>query len=64
VKAIIKGMAFFNGGVGDDDREVPIQVLGAPDEDMDDGQILIVHPKCSIELNLRELQAALRMFEK
>lgn len=63
MKAIIEGRACFNGGKGDDTHEVKIEVLGAPDEEMEPGQILIVHPKVSIELNRRELLAALRMFE-
>ncbi len=63
MKAIIEGVASFNGGVGDDMTEVPIEVLGPPDEEMEPGQILLVHPKFSIQLSRRELSAALRMFE-
>jgi hypothetical protein len=66
VKAIIEGKACFNEGLGvpDDTTEVEIQVIGSPNEDLDQGQILFVHDKVSLELNLRELQAALRMFEQ
>lgn len=63
MKAIIRGTAYFNGGKGDDSKDVDVAVVGAPDEDMDPGQILIVHPKFSIELSRRELVAALRMFK-
>lgn len=63
MKAIIEGVACFNGGKGDDTHAVEIKVLGAPDEEMEPGQVLLVHPKFSIELNRRELVAALRMFE-
>ncbi len=65
MKAIIEGQAFFPRSVNaeDDGQEVAIEVLGAPDEEMESGQILLVHKKFSLELNRRELLAALRMFE-
>lgn len=64
MKVTIEGKACFNGGEGDDAHDVPVTIVGAPDEDLDDGQVLICHPKFSIELNLRELERALRPFEK
>lgn len=63
MKVTIEGQAYFNGGDGDDASEVPVQVLGPPDEDLQRGQILLVHPKFSIKLDAWELQAALRAFE-
>lgn len=65
MKAIIDGKACFPRGVNanDDDDDVPIEVLAAPDEELEPGQILFVHKKFSLELNRRELLAALRMFE-
>lgn len=65
MKAIIKGQAFFprNLNAIDDDDPVAIEVLGAPDEDMEPGQVLLVHKKFSLQVSRRELLAALRMFE-
>lgn len=64
MKVTIEGKACFNGGEGDDDREVPVEIVGAPDEDLDSGQVLLIHPKFSLELNRRELERALRPFER
>lgn len=65
MKAIIEGQASFPRSVNatDDEELVSVEVLGAPDEEMEGGQILLVHKKFSLELNRRELLAALRMFE-
>ena len=66
MKAIIEAQAYFKRELHteDDTHEVEIEIRGAPDDDLEQGQILLVHPKCSLELNLSELQAALRMFER
>jgi hypothetical protein len=66
MKVTIEGTASFHvdTGVGDDLSEVEVTIVGAPDEDLDDGQVLIIHPKFSLELNLRELERALRPFER
>jgi hypothetical protein len=65
MKAIIEGKAYFPRGVNadDDEDDVPVEVLAAPDEELERGQILFVHKKFSLVLSRRELLAALRMFE-
>jgi hypothetical protein len=65
MKAIISGQASFPRSVNalDDEDDVQIEVLGAPDEEMERGQVLLVHKKFSLMLSRRELVAALRMFE-
>ena len=65
MKVIIEGKACFaSGAKQDDDRNVDVQVLGHPDEDIEHGHILLVHPHVSLELSLVDLQAALRAFER
>lgn len=64
MKAIIEAQANFPGGIGDDETDVEIQVIGAPDEELEPGAVALVHPKCTLILNLSELQSALRMFER
>lgn len=65
MKAIIDGRACFPRGLNasDDEDDVPIEVLAAPDEELEPGQILFVHKKFSLVVSRRELLAALRMFE-
>lgn len=70
-KVIIEGEVYFHhemrtGGMKpeDDEKEVPIEVVGPPDEDLDDWAILLVHPKVSIKLSRSELERALRVWEK
>jgi hypothetical protein len=54
----------FNPGKLDDneDSDVPIEVIGHPDEELRRGEILLVHPKVSLKLCLDDLQRALRPF--
>lgn len=49
--------------IADDEREVPVEVLGHPDEDLESWAILISHPKVSVKLSHEELRRALRAFE-
>lgn len=79
MKVIIEGRAFFNAktlkeqldqmpvldaSMLDDSHEVKVEIVGSPDEDLDRGQILICHPKVSLELNRGELERALRVFQE
>lgn len=64
MKAIIEAKAYFPKGEGDDEQEVPVEIVGHPDEELPSGCILLIHPKVSLELSVSELQAALRMFER
>jgi hypothetical protein len=66
VKVTIAGTASFHidTGLGDDLSEGEVTIVGAPDEDLETGQVLLIHPKFSLEVNLRDLERALRPFEK
>lgn len=51
-------------GMVGDTYDVKIEVVGSPDEELERGQIPLIHPKVSIELSFDELQRALRVFEE
>ena len=66
MKVTIQGTASFhvNTGLADDGGDTEIEIVGFPDEDLEPEQVLIIHPKFSLELNLSDLQRALRPFER
>lgn len=41
-----------------------VQLIGAPDEELDDGQMLIVTPICSFVVDAKEMRRAARCFEE
>lgn len=65
MKAIIEAKVYFPKPRHEesDNDDVKVEVVASPDEDLDRGQILIIHPKMSIELSAHELRAVLRMYE-
>jgi hypothetical protein len=41
-----------------------VQLIGAPDEELDEGQMLIVTPICSFVVDAKEMRRAARCFEE
>lgn len=66
MKVIIEGRAFFPEGfvTEDDATEVPVEVRGPPDDDLEEWAVLLVHPKVSLEVSRDELERALRVFAR
>jgi hypothetical protein len=67
VKVIIEGKAYFNAGEGDDQDdvvEVPIEVRGPGEDELEDWAVLLVHPRVSLMVSRDELERALRVFER
>ena len=62
MKVIIEGCeAHFNGA--DEPSEASIEVVGPPDEDLENGFVLLVHPEVSLAVPREFLARALRAFE-
>lgn len=54
----------FDAEALDDSRGAPVELVGHPSENLDHGQVLLIHPKVSLELNVDDLERALRVFRR
>lgn len=66
MKVIIEAEAFFppDSGMVDDGKEVPVELVGHPDEDLEEWAVAIVHPNVTLKLSHEELRRALRVFDR
>jgi len=64
LKAELDAKPVLDASMLDDSHEVHVELVGHPSEELERGEVLIIHPLVSLKLSVSDLERALRVFRK